>query len=304
MIEFSSQPFSIGSAERETGISKETLRKWETRYGFPQPLRSENGERFYTVGDIDRLRKIKLLLDSGMRPSQVVPLPDSALAEMQILNSPLAHTDVRDENTAAIIRQLKGKTPKAIAAIFKDLLIRQGLKNFVQDTAANWTTSIGHAWARGEVAAFQEHIFTTALHNFLLSAIAGVVSRPNGKKVLLTTPPGELHGLGLLMVEAMFTLQGFDCLSLGTQTAAQDITAANNLYGIDLVAISMSANYPKRQVIPFLQTLRDQLPETTLLWAGGGALESRRIHVSGVTVYKTLIAAFSDMTAMTEPLVT
>jgi hypothetical protein len=33
----------IASVERETGLSKDTLRVWERRYGFPTPERDANG---------------------------------------------------------------------------------------------------------------------------------------------------------------------------------------------------------------------------------------------------------------------
>jgi len=38
---------SIAAVERETGLSKDVLRKWETRYGFPAPLRDGFGERAF-----------------------------------------------------------------------------------------------------------------------------------------------------------------------------------------------------------------------------------------------------------------
>ena len=38
---------SISQVERDTGLSKDTLRMWERRYGFPQPSRDEFGERLY-----------------------------------------------------------------------------------------------------------------------------------------------------------------------------------------------------------------------------------------------------------------
>ena len=36
---------SIAAVERDTGLGKDTLRVWERRYGFPQPLRDAFGER-------------------------------------------------------------------------------------------------------------------------------------------------------------------------------------------------------------------------------------------------------------------
>jgi len=38
---------SISAVERETGLSKDVLRKWESRYGFPSPERDAVGERAY-----------------------------------------------------------------------------------------------------------------------------------------------------------------------------------------------------------------------------------------------------------------
>jgi len=36
---------SIAEIERETGISRDTLRVWERRYGFPTPMRNKRSER-------------------------------------------------------------------------------------------------------------------------------------------------------------------------------------------------------------------------------------------------------------------
>ncbi|MBS1173585.1 MAG: MerR family transcriptional regulator [Proteobacteria bacterium] len=38
-------PLSISAVERDTGLSKDTLRVWERRYGFPVPQRDALGER-------------------------------------------------------------------------------------------------------------------------------------------------------------------------------------------------------------------------------------------------------------------
>ena len=38
------------------GVSPNTLRSWERRYGFPQPLRSPGGHRQYALAEIESLR--------------------------------------------------------------------------------------------------------------------------------------------------------------------------------------------------------------------------------------------------------
>ena len=49
---------NISAVERETGLSKDVLRMWERRYGFPKPARDANGERQYTAAETEKLRSI------------------------------------------------------------------------------------------------------------------------------------------------------------------------------------------------------------------------------------------------------
>ena len=66
--------FNISAVERETGLTKDTLRVWERRYGFPHPVRDDNGDRAYTTQQITKLRLIKRLLDQGHRPGKIIGL--------------------------------------------------------------------------------------------------------------------------------------------------------------------------------------------------------------------------------------
>ena len=62
----------VGAVERDTGLSKDTLRVWERRYGFPQPGRDGAGERLYPAEQVRRLRLIKRLMDQGHRPGRLL----------------------------------------------------------------------------------------------------------------------------------------------------------------------------------------------------------------------------------------
>ena len=46
---------SISAVERDTGLSKDTLRVWERRYGFPTPERDAVGERAYSLDQVEKL---------------------------------------------------------------------------------------------------------------------------------------------------------------------------------------------------------------------------------------------------------
>ena len=75
-------PLAIAAVERETGLSKEALRIWERRYGFPSPARDPQGDRLYPAEQVARLRLLKRLMDQGHRPGKLMALEDSALARL------------------------------------------------------------------------------------------------------------------------------------------------------------------------------------------------------------------------------
>ena len=67
--------FNIAAVERDTGLSKDVLRMWERRYGFPVPDRDGHGERIYPAEQVERLRLIKRLMDAGHRPGKLIATP-------------------------------------------------------------------------------------------------------------------------------------------------------------------------------------------------------------------------------------
>ena len=79
---------SIADVERDTGLSKDTLRVWERRYGFPMPARDALGERQYDNDQLIRLRHIRRLIDAGHRPGRVVALPLDGLVELNTQRQP------------------------------------------------------------------------------------------------------------------------------------------------------------------------------------------------------------------------
>ena len=57
----------IGELARRTGLTQQAVRAWETRFGFPVPQRSEGGRRQYAEVDVERVRRVLALKDSGVR---------------------------------------------------------------------------------------------------------------------------------------------------------------------------------------------------------------------------------------------
>ena len=166
------------------------------------------------------------------------------------------------------------------------------------DGVAPLTVAVGEAWMDGGIAIYEEHLYSEALQAVLRSALvpfqAGLEAR--APRLMLTTVPGEAHGLGLLMAEAMLTLQACRCLSLGTQTPLADIVAAAAAHHIDVVALSFSQSLPAAQALAALAELRARLPASVTIWVGGGSPALRGLRIAGIRVLTGLVEVGAAVT--------
>jgi MerR family transcriptional regulator, light-induced transcriptional regulator len=279
---------NISAVERETGLSKDVLRIWERRYGFPEPKRDDGAERQYPPEQVAKLRAIKRLMDTGMRPGKLMR---RSLAELNMLAETRAGPR-REAIAPALERDLlallKSHNAPSLQHALANQLMRQGLQRFVLETITPLNRAVGEAWMRGELQVFEEHLFTEQLQVALRTAVNAFPRQAGVPKVLLTTFPGEQHGLGLLMVEALLVPEGAQCISLGTQTPIDDIRNAALAHKVHVVALSFSAAFPLRQAGEGLATLRRQLPAAVALWAGGEMTRRLRKSLPGVLLIPEL----------------
>ena len=70
--------YRIGAVSKFTEISAERLRAWERRYNL-QPAHRSGKTRFYDSGQVEHLKKIKVLLDRGQAISQLIKLTGEEL---------------------------------------------------------------------------------------------------------------------------------------------------------------------------------------------------------------------------------
>src|SRR5947209_1289939 len=217
---------NISAVERETGLSKDVLRMWERRYAFPKPHRDENGERQYSIADVGKLRAIKRLMDVGMRPGKIIGLSSEELGVLAASRVGRAPDVAPPAIQSDVLTLVRAHDLTGLQHALTTLLMRQGLQSFVRDTITPLNRAVGEAWMRGELQVFEEHLYTEQLQAALRTAINAFPRQSGVPRVLLTTFPGEQHGLGLLMVEALLVPEGTQCISLGVQTPLEDIRRA------------------------------------------------------------------------------
>jgi len=276
---------SISTVERETGLSKDTLRAWEKRYRFPTPERDANHERVYSRRQVEKLIVIKRLIDQGARPGKVVGLSTQELLARAESMPSLVGDPVELVDSLQLV---KAHSVPGLRKRFESIISDHGLERFLSDTVAPLNLMVGDAWIRGEIEVFEEHLYTEVVQVVLRSALASMDAAGGAPSVLLTTLPGEPHVLGLLMADCMLRLNGASTIALGPQTPAREIVRAAETQRADVVGLSFSSAYPAAAAIDTLVALRGMLAPDVELWAGGSNPALFRRRIDGVLAVREL----------------
>lgn len=293
---------SIAAVERDTGLSKDTLRVWERRYGFPQPRRDAYDDRLYPPEQVERLRLIARLLGGGQRPGRVVPLPREALQQLLLDSAPIDADAPPSPELQSVLNLVRSHDVTALRRTLNQAVLRMGLGRFMSRLLAPLNVQVGEAWVRGDIQVFEEHIYTESVIAVLRSAMgnAAALPQPGKPRVLLATFPQESHVLGLLMAEITLALEGCECVSLGAQAPVAEIVRAAQANRAQVVGLSFSPAYSTQSLLRSLQDLRSRLPAEVEIWAGGSHPLLQRRPPEGVTPVaqlediSRLLASWSD----------
>lgn len=271
----SSPRLSIGALSRATGIPVETLRTWETRYGFPEPERKPSGHRVYTAASVPRLRRIAAALSRGHRASECVTASDAELDALLGV-TPGGPAAAMPATTASAVADL-GAMLEAVSVFDAERLTRLllddwarlGPMGFLTERAWPLVQRVGHEWSAGRLQISHEHFVSERLTDVLRTLRLPFDARAGGPLVVFATLPGERHGLGLQMAALVASVGGWRVLYLGTEVPPEQVAATAAETGARAVALSVSAVSAGPESTARLAWLREALPARVPLFVGG-----------------------------------
>jgi methanogenic corrinoid protein MtbC1 len=282
---------SIGALARATGMAIETLRTWESRYGFPEPARLPSGHRVYPLAAIPRLRRIGEALARGHRAGQVVPLADAdlrLLLESGSAPPPPAEGRTRDpepSDLSELLRLVESFQPDRLTHALLSAYARQGPLPFLRYLVAPLLQAVGRAWKNGELQIRHEHFLSERLGDVLRSLRMPFEERATGPLVVLSTLPGEAHGLGLQMAALVLTAAGCRILYLGVETPTPEIVSITRDVAARALALSVSSFNQESSTAATIRRVRARIPKRTALLVGG---EGAPDALAGVRLFSDL----------------
>jgi len=270
-----SAEYNIKAVSQATGLSTETLRAWERRYGLIEPRRDPSGHRLYTAYDVMRLRRLREITDRGHPIGKVAHLSDEDLGLL------LAQTPAESADTAAattlverILRATERYHPtdcdQVIAMSFALLPAAEVVRKILSPALRE----VGDRWHRGEFTVAQERIASGAARRQLTSLLNTFNSIARGPSVVFATLSGEQHELGILMHAALAASHLLRAYYLGPDLPPEEIARYAARVGAVAVAVSMVMSCEVERFLPQLHALRRALPEEVEIWIGGAAAAS------------------------------
>ena len=256
------------------GVSIDTLRAWERRYGAVTPARDERG-RMYTDADIRRIRLLHHAVENGHAIGRVAHLTNEALEQIAE-TSAASHALVTSEPTAAGesgVAALVAAVERFDAAALETELARAAallpVPTLLREVVVPVLTEIGERWHDGRAQIAHEHLLSASVRNVLGSLLrlhqkAGVRDR-----LLFATPSGEAHELGALGAAVLAASAGFGTIYLGPGMPADDILAVLRTVDVEAVVLGITEVGGTKRVEDEVIQIVEGLPAGVTLWLGG-----------------------------------
>ena len=274
---------AIKVVARRTGLSAHVIRIWEKRYAAVEPERTGTNRRLYSDEQIERLSLLRDITQAGHSIGHVAKLPTEKLR--QLANEahdtngqasrlraaapavPASYTFL-DECIAAV----KSLDAPALEETLKQAAKELGALGLLQSVVAPLAQAIGRLWRDGTITAAHEHFATAVIRVFLGNAAKPFAGTESSPVLVVTTPAGQIHELGALLVGATAANLGWQVTNLGASLPAAEIAGACRQKRARAVALSLVYPEDDPRLEGELIRLHESLPPEVIILVGGRAM--------------------------------
>lgn len=275
---------SIKMVARQTGLSTHLIRAWEKRYDTVQPERNGGNRRLYSCEDIHRLSLLKAATEAGHSISNIARLSIEQLAGL-VAPAPAPRPSARPTSPPPSVEDPTPWIEAAYAAVeamdsgtlesvLDESSVALGQVRLLNDVIVPLVERIGAAWRAGTLKVAHEHIASAAIRTFLGHAARPISVHPNAPVLLATTPAGQLHELGAIMVAAAATSHGWRVVYAGACLPSEEIVSAAVAHRVAAVALSIVHPEDDPHLPKELRRLRRLLPRCMHIIVGGRASDA------------------------------
>lgn len=270
----------IGFVATKTGLTPHVIRIWELRYQAITPTRTGTNRRVYSDADIERLGLLRKATAAGHRISQLSQLPLDRLRSIadstptRPLTAATAVADVTLDQCLDAVQRLDGR---ALEKMLGQATLKLSHTAIIETLVVPLMEKIGALWHDGTLRPAHEHLATAVIRSFFANIAETYQSEMTAPRIVVTTPAGQWHEVGALVVTATAAAQGWQVTYLGPNLPADDIACAAIQTEASVVALSVVYPGDDPNVGHELRKIRRAIGEAALLVGGRAAGNYQRI---------------------------
>lgn len=279
--------YPIRVVANRAGLTPHVIRIWERRYGAVTPQRTDTQRRLYSDADIERLSLLRRATEAGHSIGRIANAPNAQLEELIRADALTAVATAHRDGGSRLVPAAWVTTPDAalqagldatrsldswkLEAILNQAAVTHSQPILMEKIIVPLLNVIGDEWREGLLRPTHEHLASAVIRSFL-ATIGGAYAVHEAAPILIvTTPIGQLHEIGAMLVTATAAAEGWRVTYLGPNLPAEEVVAAAIQTRARAVALSVVYPTDDTRVADELRKIRQQLPESTLLLVGGRA---------------------------------
>jgi methanogenic corrinoid protein MtbC1 len=242
--------YNLKAVLQETGISADTLRAWERRYGLPLPQRTPGRHRLYSQFDIETIKWLMNRQAGGLSISRAVDmwneqnaagLDPLAASETQAVPSALTAYPQSDTSLEALRAQWLAAC-LAFNETDAEQVINQAfamypVEKICTEVLQRGMAEIGGLWYENRASVQQEHFASALAMRRLDTLISASPKATRGKTVLIGCPSNEWHTFTPLLLTLFLRRRGLNMIYLGANVPSEQFEETVSAVHADLVVL-------------------------------------------------------------------
>lgn len=265
--------YSVKTASQVTGLSTDTLRAWERRYGVVHPKRAANGRRVYDASDIARLRLLRRVVALGHTIQRVAPLSDSELEQILAAAHDEAPGQPAADLVARVLRAVDQYRPDLCDEALGLAIAVLSPRHAVRHVLAPALVEAGERWHRHQWTAAQEHLLTASVERLVMVTMHTYQKTARGPGIVFGTLAGERHVLGSLLAAFLAASQGLRCCYLGPDLPPEELAQAADRSRSSVIVLSLVDTVEPTITLQQINALCRNIHQQMQLWLGGSGTE-------------------------------
>ncbi len=257
--------YRIQTVAEMTSVPAATLRAWERRYGIPSPERTESSYRLYSDRDVELIRKLRSLRESGMAPAEAARVVHRGANQEGVVAEADPFSTARD----AIVAAVEDFDPRNLEAVVRRSMFLGSSTVIFEEILAPAMREIGDKWHAGEMTVAQEHLASEVLAAAAAEMLRLVRVEDRERTAVLACFADEDHAFPLYGVAFRMVQWGYRPVVLGLRTPPEAVADAVERLRPSLVGLSVT-------VVPSARRAKELVPGYAracgaVPWVVGGA---------------------------------